>query len=567
MTLRILRAFAWMRWRVLLNSLERTGARDRLERFALAIEQIGPIIALVLLVPTLLVISALASYAGYIVATRAQISPIVQIFLRGLTLGVSGLAIIGPILLPLMERANPVRLLLLPIPRSTLYLSQASGALADPWTMIAVPIALFLPLGLSAGGAIQAAAISLLGGLLFLLALAGLSMLTSCVIQLVVRDRRRGELVALAFILFIPLVGMLTSFADRNVSRRHRHQTGSAPIERAAGPGVLETVTRGAFALTPSERYVSATRAAAAGRLPESASALLVLSTTVVLVHGFAFWLFERLLAFPGSVGPRRTATKRGTAARRIPWLSAGAGAVAMAQIRLTLRTPRGRSTLLSPLLAFCVFALLLFRRGDEAFGILPESGVGLAAFGAAISLMATLPLAMNQFAIDGAGLTLELLSPLSDEQLLDGKAIASGVIGGVPALVCLLLSLLLFPGGSVAHWISVPIAMSAVYCLLSPIAAAASVVFPRVVEMNSVGRGSNAHGLAGLIGVFSVILSGLPPIGLALATNGWFQRPELTPIVLLAWCGLTLGINRLLFRPVRALLARRRENLSLVTG
>ena len=45
MMLRILRAFAWMRWRVLLNSLERTGARDTLERFSLAIEQLGPIVA------------------------------------------------------------------------------------------------------------------------------------------------------------------------------------------------------------------------------------------------------------------------------------------------------------------------------------------------------------------------------------------------------------------------------------------------------------------------------------------------------------------------------------------
>ena len=43
--LRTLRAFAWMRWRVLVNSLERTGARDRLERFSLAVDQLGPIIA------------------------------------------------------------------------------------------------------------------------------------------------------------------------------------------------------------------------------------------------------------------------------------------------------------------------------------------------------------------------------------------------------------------------------------------------------------------------------------------------------------------------------------------
>ena len=49
---RIFRAFAWLRWRVLVNSLERTSARDTLERFSMAIEKLGPIIALVLLIPS-----------------------------------------------------------------------------------------------------------------------------------------------------------------------------------------------------------------------------------------------------------------------------------------------------------------------------------------------------------------------------------------------------------------------------------------------------------------------------------------------------------------------------------
>ena len=30
--LNILRAFAWLRWRMLINSLEKTGARDTVER-------------------------------------------------------------------------------------------------------------------------------------------------------------------------------------------------------------------------------------------------------------------------------------------------------------------------------------------------------------------------------------------------------------------------------------------------------------------------------------------------------------------------------------------------------
>jgi hypothetical protein len=36
--LHILSAFAWMRWRVLLNSLERTGSRDMVGRMATAMD-------------------------------------------------------------------------------------------------------------------------------------------------------------------------------------------------------------------------------------------------------------------------------------------------------------------------------------------------------------------------------------------------------------------------------------------------------------------------------------------------------------------------------------------------
>ena len=66
--LRILRAFVWMRWRVLVNSLERTGARDPLERFSIAMEQIAPLMAIVLLVPSVLGAAGLGASAGYALA-------------------------------------------------------------------------------------------------------------------------------------------------------------------------------------------------------------------------------------------------------------------------------------------------------------------------------------------------------------------------------------------------------------------------------------------------------------------------------------------------------------------
>ena len=62
--IRILKAFAWIRWRMLINALDRTGSRDALERFSLAMEKLGPIIAAVLLIPSALALFAMGLAAG-----------------------------------------------------------------------------------------------------------------------------------------------------------------------------------------------------------------------------------------------------------------------------------------------------------------------------------------------------------------------------------------------------------------------------------------------------------------------------------------------------------------------
>jgi hypothetical protein len=563
--LRILRAFPWMRWSVLLNSLERTSARDTLERFSLAVDQLGPIIAAALLVPSVLGISALSAYAGFAIATGAGY-PITFEVLRYLALGASALAVIGPVLMPVMEQANPVRLLLLPIPRSTLYIAQTSGTLADPWILLMIPVMVFLPAGLAAGGALTAAALALIASVLFLAVLTGLSMLTACVVQLVVRDRRRGELVALVFILVAPLAGMLFNVTSQHGARPRDRTTTAAPEHAAREPRTADVIARRVFTLLPSERYAAATRAGSQDRTAEAAWPLVALAATGLLLHGAALLTFERLLAAPASTSRRRTA--RGSAigpAARIPFLSPGASAVALAQIRLALRTPRGRSSLLSPLIVFGALGFVFARSGGIDLGPIPGSGIGFATFGGFVSLLAILPLAMNQFAIDGAGLTLELLSPVPDRDLLAGKAAANGALAAIPAALCILGASLLFPGSPFSLWISVPLALLSVYLLVAPVAAVASTLFPKAVDLNSIGNRSNAHGVAALIGMGASVVSGLPPLALGLLATVWLERPQLAPLLLLAWCAVALALSRALFGPVVTLFSKRRENLGMV--
>ena len=61
------------------------------------------------------------------------------------------------------------------------------------------------------------------------------------------------------------------------------------------------------------------------------------------------------------------------------------------------------------------------------------QTGLGLASFGSFICLISVLPIAMNQFAIDKAGVTMALLSPLTDREYLAGKAVGNALIAGPP--------------------------------------------------------------------------------------------------------------------------------------
>jgi hypothetical protein len=126
-------------------------------------------------------------------------------------------------------------------------------------------------------------------------------------------------------------------------------------------------------------------------------------------------------------------------------------------------------------------------------------------------------------------------------------------------------VSYALFPAGSAAAWIGLPLALWSIYLLVAPVAAALSAVFPRAVDLNSIGRGSNAHGVAGTLGLIAFAVASGPPAVLAALALTVLRRPALMPLLMLAWCGVAFVINRLLFRAVAVLVEKRRENLALV--
>jgi hypothetical protein len=558
---RTLRAFAWMRWRVLVNSLERMGGRDRLERLSVAFEQILPLIAYALLAPSAIGLAGLGGYAGYWLAGG---TPVVTFeALRILLLATCALAVVGPLLMPSMEPTAIVRLLLLPIPRRTLYAAQAAGGLGEPWVLIALPVVLSIPVGLAAAGAWMAAPIALVAGVLLVLCLIGLSALSTLLIHLVVRDRRRGELLALLFIVVLPAVSLLPALlmTGRDGPAGTERQTTTTPA-----PTWITRTSEVAFAIVPSEMFARATRSAARHDSGGQLLPLLGLLTSGTLLHALAMLTFGRLLDSP-SAGTRRAPSSLAPPGRiRLPFLSRPSAAVAQAQLRLALRTPRGRSMMLAPLVGCGLVGIVAFRRGEMTLGFIDlANGLSLATLGGVASLLSLLPFAMNQFAIDRSGLTLALLSPLATRELLAGKAVGLGLIAGAPALLVMLVAFVLFPGGAPELWLSLPPAFVAAYLLAAPGAATLSAVFPRTVDLNSAGSGSNAHGLANLLGMLVFAAASLPSILIVLVTTQLVQMATLTPIVMLAWCGLAFLVSRLLFGAVAVLFDKRRENLGIV--
>ena len=562
---RVLRAFAWLRWRMLINSFEKTGSRDVVERFSLAIEKLGPIVAAVLMIPSGLLLAAGSVAAGYTLA-RGDQSALFFEAARYLLWAVPVFCIIGPVLMPAADRTNPVRLLLLPISRRTLYVAQAFSAFGDIWVLVLLPLVLFLPIGLLAAGAFAAAVLTLIAGALLVAVVIGISSLTTSLLHLAVRDRRRGELLALLFIVIIPAASMLPGLLQGS---RHRARVEGRAEAREPMHIPYWLATTGAWAvrLYPTELYVASTRAAARPDLASAGVRIAALAATGLGLHALGMFVFGRVLASPGSTGARRTVPMRAAWGRTLPGLSPGASAVALAQLRLGLRTPRGRAILLSPVVMIGIFAIVMRRQiGSMDFGPLSfSSGFSLATFGSFVSLLSILPIAMNQFAVDKAGLTLALLSPLTDGEYLAGKAVGNGLIAAIPAMLCVVLAFVLSPGGSLALWIAIPPALLATYFLVAPAAAVLSALFPRAVDLNSIGRGSNAHGLAGLLGFLAFIVSGAPSVLIMLLVSNWLGWPAGVPVLLVVWCAIAYAIGRVLFIPARHIFATRRENLAMI--
>ncbi len=556
------RAFVWFRWRVLVNTLHGSRRRDRLERLARIGALVSRVFGAVLMIVPVTALSVLGLVGGIVVGSGTVPAAPVLLALRGMLLGALALLILVP-----MGRAahggatGEVRFLLLPIRRGMLHLVEVVAGLGDPWVAIFIPPQLLFPLGLALAGRGAPAAIAALAGLVHLAVLAAVASTLTFSMQWLFKDRRRAETVTIVAVVALSSLGMVSLFVDDWI--------GGSAGEPEAGRITVERFNRSLPAWTrvmPSELYGAALGSALERRWGWSAAALLALALEATLLYRASTFAHERALTVPETSRARRRRATGSARALRIPGLSPGAVAVAGAHLRVVLRSVRGKLAVypVGPMILVSGWALGgIVARKAPLLGAVPLDGHLVLWFGALIAILSLQPVLFNQFAADRGGLTLQLLAPLSERDLVLGKAVASAALIGITLALVLVAAIVLAPHGSPLLWVAALAGCAALSITLVPVATILSVLFPKPADLNRMGKAGNPHGLASFLG-FVLTIGLATPAALLGAIGLLFLGPLGALALNLAWA-LVGGVSAwLLFRGAARLVDARRESLAL---
>ncbi|HPC82862.1 MAG TPA: hypothetical protein P5234_03890 [Thermoanaerobaculaceae bacterium] len=570
MTGRIVLALAWLRWRLTVNAAKSGRNRGTLERFSRAVAAAAPILLALLVIPAMLGLTFLGVLGGWAAAARPEASAAV-VFIVGISLlAPTGWAFVRPFVMA--KQGHPEReelLRLLPIPARLLRHLELVKALLDPLFLVFAPGVLALAAGAALGGRGLVTLVALAGGVGFLALLACLSSLLSLASQLLLRDRQRGELVALVFILAISALGFLPQLF-RSDARTLRPPSPPATAEGAARPGhagppELEELPLGLRVL-PSFQLAQALAGATRGQLAATALPLGTLWALAALAYGLAAPLHRRLLETPASSGTRRTERVEG-AGSGSPFVSGPVAAVASVQLSTFLRTVRGKATVALPPVLGLFMALMLTRwnpSGVPGFFASPVWAPVLVALTAVLNLGV---LTCNQFAASGTGLVLELLQPVSARAMVRGRALASALLCTASLVVAMVPLLLVVPRAALPTALAIALAGLAAHLAVAPAAAVVSATFPKTVNLSRLGQEDQPHPLAHLA-VFALQgIAAVPPAACILVAQRLLGTPWLAPVLTAVWLAVA-GILAVAALPLaeRALVARR-ENLALVVA
>ena len=573
--IRALRALSWLRWRLLLNSLRGGQRRDRLEQISRALAFAIPAILIALSIGSVVGLTVIGFLGGRALANGLLDSTLAMMILRIALLLLAATIVVMAVVSPVQSSVSRYsRLLLLPISRRTLHLTEVAASLADPWILIIAVGLLAFATGLAAGGWPGTAGMALVAAAALLLVLACLGSLIGFAIAWLVRSRRRGEWFTLIFVIGISVLAVVPAMIGKRIEDqgRIRVQFGDeqpAGVRRPRTP-IAERFDRWMPGWTiglPSELYAASIRGAVAGDRALVGGALGGLLLEALVLFTISSAVHARLIGSVESNRSRRRSALTGTAGRLLPMLGPAASAVAFAQMRTALRTVRGRLGVLLPGPMIAVLVFLFGQIGEspawlEAIG---SRGYYLLAAGGIFAMYSLQAFTMNMFATDRAGFTLQLLSPLSEAELARGKVAGCGIVIAAALVLCLIGALAVAPGGSPLLWLSALLGLAATYLLLSPAAVWLSALFPVSADLSKTGSGGNPHGLSMLVGTVLVVACAAPPALILIGAEHWLHRGALAFPLMAVWTLFAAAIAHPLVSLASRAIGQRRENLALV--
>ncbi len=173
--------------------------------------------------------------------------------------------------------------------------------------------------------------------------------------------------------------------------------------------------------------------------------------------------------------------------------------------------------------------------------------------------------ISMNFFGSDRAGLTLQLLSPITDRELAWGKIAGFGAVSGVGLIVCLVTTAAVAHSGDFAYWMATSLGAIAAFVLISPMAIWFSALFPVQSDLSKTGSGGNPHPFPMIAGTAGAALVSLPTVGI-LAVSEFMLESSLAAVLLaLIWLIIAAAIGIPLVGVASRTIGTRRENLALV--
>ena len=574
--LRTIRAFLWMRWRISRNAFK-TRQRDSLEQISRALGALAPYFLLLMLVPTVLGLAVGGLFLGLKMGQAGTVmiyNSLAYMFVR---IGLAT-AMIVVLIAPMVRSSRGAgsemtRLLLLPIRRWMLHASEVIGALNDPWLGVLFPALILFGIGIAAGGSIVGGMISLTGAVLFIAIMMLAVSLASFSIALIFRKRKRAERFTAVLITVLSMSGLVFGLLGERWGEEleRKKEAERFGIERVSedNPGLfpsqdfdtkLPTVTR----VLPSEVFMRMSEAGVAGRGAEAGFQFLVLLSWTGLLYAGSRWAYSRLLETPetGSSGKMGA----GLRTRSLPGVRPSVSAVALATMRLALRTVRGKTGVyLNFPIAAMIYILLLRNQTNFA---LPDGlgfGMSIGLLGGVFTLLSLQPILINIFAIDANGLTLQVLNPLSTAEILRGKMIGGGLLVSISAGLCFVVGFALDPSGSPILWLVAALTLISLFLVFAPLGLLLSAVLPKVADLSRMGKDGNPQPIAAFLATFAVPLLLVPPALLMAGTLLVAKSVLLTALAAAVWFGISLAICTLSMRGLVNLYERRRENLLLV--